>query len=235
MQGSMDRKEWVAEFFTFYRNLGFLQTYADSSVTDLVTACESLNTDLLPGLTNVIDDIDDPGDLFEPYDIPTFYMSPADNLIIDLRLLGLLESERVWWRSRDLGSASETSLDYLATFSRWIGTSSGRVVVDNLQWRPGNPPAISFQLAGVDHKIEPTYTTVDYGHGKGPMLFPDPKCLNEVNRMVQPLGPRFECYERLTKKRGSVNYVPFNATAYVLFLESRQRDAIWQDRHWSIW
>ena len=69
--------------------------------------------------------------------------------------------------------------------------------------------------------VDPTYTTVDYGHGEGPQQFPDPRCLREVNRFVKPPGPRFESYERLTKKGGRVNYVPFDATAYVLFLESQ--------------
>ena len=232
MLDSTDRKEWLTGFFEFYRSIGFLQTYADRPVSTLVAAMDDLDPGLLPGLERIIDDIDHPVDLFSPYE---FGMSPADNLIIDLRLLALLESERVWWRFRDLESAPETDLDYVATFSRWIGTSGGRVVVENLQLRPGNPPAISFRLGDVDHVVEPTYTTVDYGHGKGPQQFPDPRCLREVNRLLQPRGPGFESYERLTKKRGSVNYVPFNGTAYVLFLEPQQRDAIWQTRRWGIW
>ena len=162
-------------------------------------------------------------------------MSPADNRVIDIRLLALFDPKRVWWRQRDLEALPEPRPDYLATFSRWLSTSDGRVSVENLEWHPGTPPTLSFRLAGVDQKIAATYTTVDYGLvGDGPVQLPDPGCLREVNRLIRPQGPRFQSYERLIKHSGNVNLL-FDATAYVLFLEPQQRDAIWQSRHWGIW
>jgi hypothetical protein len=169
--GTTGRKEWLANFFDFYRSLGFLQAYADTPFADLVTAVENLDPELFPGLADIVDDIDDPGDLFQPYDVPTFHMSPGDNLVIDLRLLALFDSKRVWWRWRDLESAPESSPDYLFTFSRWLSTSGGSALAENLQWHPGKPDTLSFALAGVEHKIEATYTTVDYGDGEGPCSF----------------------------------------------------------------
>ena len=161
--GFTDRNEWLTEFFGFYRGLGFLQAYAARAAADFVTAVEDLDPEQLPELADIVDDIDNPGDLFSPYDVPTFHMSPADNLVIDLRLLALFDPRRVWWRRRDLEALPEPRPDYLATFSRWLSTADGGVSVENLQWHPGTPPALSFRLAGVDHKVQATYTTVDYG------------------------------------------------------------------------
>ena len=120
MPDSIDRKQWLTEFFEFYGSIGFMQTYADSPVATLVGAVDNLDTELLPGLTAIIDDIDDPGDLFEPYDTPTFDMSPADNLVIDLRLLALLESKRVWWRWRDLSGVG----NYMSRFRSGLAPMS---------------------------------------------------------------------------------------------------------------
>lgn len=127
-------RNWLLEFVQYYRQLGFLQEYANLSDADLVEELASLwQEDMASAL-----------DVSNPY--------------IDLYLLKW-DSERVWWHDIESDVCQGNEM-YSAAIENWSDISGDIFLPEDISetWESDTGPVwIDFTLNGIHHRIQPCY------------------------------------------------------------------------------
>jgi hypothetical protein len=234
----MNTRDWFTEFSHFYRQLGFFQSYDNITTQEFVNSLINLDCNIHPGLKDIIDDVDYIDHTFEEEEELTFNASNSLNQCLDLRFLGLLDHSRVWWLWRDyeipLVSYGFITTPPLGTYKkiiqRWSDISRGTFLPQDIQEIPGktkNNSWLDFILHGQSQSILAKYKNRLW---RGETLaVPNLDVLHQLNILIRETGHSFEYYERFLEK----DYVPFNATSYVVVLSAAQKQQIEQERGWS--
>lgn len=241
-----DHLLWLRSFVDSYRRVGLLSGYASMTDDDIVAALDELDIDALPELEHVIDDVDCGADLFSPIVQGECPVSPAATRDLDLRLLGLLDPVRVWWRWREFDEARQVEWlpGGLASLVGRLAELSGGQFVPTDVIVTGEPAAsrrtagtpfdatLEFTSTGRHYFVEDGYETVAWSRYDEPLVVPAlVRVVAAVNSALDAAGAdlAFRAHERLDVEYG---YVPFNATAFAVGLAPGEEEAIAAARGW---
>ena len=182
----MNIQTWLTAFTDFYREIGFLSKYKKMSVERFVNLLTEWDCERMKELEVIIDDCDFLSDIFscdyskvgngEPdyeADLDSKY-----NKMHDLRLLGLLDKKRVWWRWKDNDYEFQGNNNGRKKFSKIINRfseiSRGAFVPENIKEKKGENEdnvVVSFMLDNKQHHLLAKYKHEDVGFGE--MVLPD--------------------------------------------------------------
>lgn len=236
-------RKWLLDFVMFYRQLGFFSRYNHLTELEFVDLLLEYQEGV-EELCDVMDDCDSFEDIFDADDClydeeGNRYLQLATNKFIDLRLLGLLDPSRVWWRWRDFGEdryPTPKHIDYIETIYLWSRISRGAFLplrVKATELDNSGAVQIDFDLTIYSRQLLAKPQYVDYRYGDEPQIVPDLGLLTQINSLIAKTGFHFEVYDRLIlDESGSVNYVPFNGTTYVVVLTEAEQLRIERERGW---
>lgn len=241
----MELEKWLIDFTEFYTKLGFLEKYNIEDINSYVDTLIEFDYDNINDLEFIIDDCEYISDIFKcdftntnNSDINRYAeIDLSDNKMHDLRLLGLLDGNKVWWRWKENDyyfQATEGRKPFTEIIKRLSQISRGSFIIDNIKQIAGkdeNNVFISFDYNNQPRTLSAKYKIEDVGFGK--IILPDLEILKEINSLIRGTGFSFEIYERVCGKDGIPDeYMPFNSTAYILVLNEDEKEIIKSKRGW---
>ncbi|MDX1513787.1 MAG: hypothetical protein R3174_08590 [Gammaproteobacteria bacterium] len=226
--------EWVKEFVEFFRPLGFLSStkaLATEALVKTIVDYDEPLFELCPGVHAVVDDFDEFSDLFDPDELDRL---PESTQFLDLKILAILDPNRVWWAYRvwdfDQGySESDVRIDGREFIGSLADISAGRFAPDAVRERKttNDRSVIELVLEGEAHKLRNRYVPGGEALSRdAEVLAPDLGILSRLNKLLGPGGVGFHLFEH---DDGESCF----SSKYIVLLSKKERDTLRKNRGWK--